>query len=85
MYRNGNILFFLNHFRGTLRWLGHVLRMSQDNLLIESQGLHLDGLPKGKESKTYQKPSCEEQSRKRLRQLFSQLVAEIEQEEKVES
>ena len=47
--------------------------------------LLLDGHPKGKESNTDKKPPCEEQSRKRLRQLVAQLVAEIEQEEEVES
>ena len=38
---------------------------------IESQGQPFDGLPKGKESKTDQKPPCEEHSRKRLRQWVS--------------
>ena len=40
-------------------------------LLIESQRLFLDGLPKRKESKADQKPPGEEYSRKRLRQWVS--------------
>ena len=52
--------------RRLLRWLGHIFRMSHNRI----PRVALRWTPKVKESRTDQKPTGEEQSRKRLRQSY---------------